>query len=45
MVIETKYNCASLCKTPLFYMSLSVEEGRPETDCTTAILNAMSESL
>ena len=36
--LETKYDCASLCAAPLFYLSKDVKEGKPTQDCLTAAL-------
>lgn len=26
-------NCASVCETPLFYLTKDISQGRPETEC------------
>ena len=36
--LEEKYTCASICSTPLFYLTKDVKEGPPEQDCLTAAL-------
>ena len=38
-----KYDCASLCSTPLFYLTKDVKMGPPQTDCISASLKAVSE--
>jgi hypothetical protein len=34
---EKKFKCAGFCKTPLFYMTRNITEGKPERDCLTAM--------
>ena len=33
---EKKFKCAGLCKTPLFYLSKPLSDGKPTRDCVTA---------
>lgn len=35
-------NCASMCQTPVFYWSRSIENGPPETDCLDAFVKDMT---
>jgi hypothetical protein len=35
---EEKYNCASMCSAPLFYLTKDVKEGPPTQDCLSAAL-------
>lgn len=35
--------CASMCSTPLFFWSVSIEQGPPKTDCLSAAVSAMSD--
>ena len=37
--LEDKYTCASICSTPLFYLTKDIKEGPPTQDCLTAALN------
>ena len=30
--LEQKYECASVCNRPLFYITRDIEEGRPEQE-------------
>ena len=34
--LENRYDCASLCSVPLFYLTKDVDNGPPQTDCFTA---------
>lgn len=36
--LEESYDCASICVTPLFYLTRSIKEGRPETDCISGLI-------
>lgn len=36
---ENNLECASICKPGLFYISVSVTQGRPEKDCVTALID------
>jgi hypothetical protein len=42
-LIETEFDCASMCKTPLFYMTRSIEDGMPEQDCLSGTLKGMGK--
>ena len=35
-------NCASMCSTPVFYWSRSIENGPAETDCLNAFVKDMT---
>jgi hypothetical protein len=35
--IEEKYDCASICKVPMFYMARDVRDGRPIRECIRGI--------
>jgi hypothetical protein len=37
--LEEKFNCASICSTPLFYITKDVKEGPPTNDCVTAAMD------
>lgn len=37
--LEDKYDCASICTAPLFYLTKDVKEGPPKQDCLTAALD------
>lgn len=41
---EEQYNCASMCTTPLFYLTKDIKEGPPTQDCITAALDAISNT-
>jgi hypothetical protein len=42
---EKKFNCASICTTPLFYLSKNVIEGPPTQDCLTASVEAIGKNV
>jgi len=43
--LEQKYDCASVCKRPLFYITRDIEEGRPEQECIGAIYDSISGEM
>lgn len=43
--LEEKYECASICRRPLFYITRDISEGRPESECIRAIFNDISGSM
>jgi hypothetical protein len=43
--IEEKYNCASICTVPLFYITRDISEGRPDTECIRGIYNEIKGSM
>jgi hypothetical protein len=42
--LEEKYDCASVCSVPLFYISRDVAEGRPTQECAAGLYHAMKGS-
>jgi hypothetical protein len=42
--LENTYECASLCETPLFYLTKDVRLGKPQIDCVTATVDAMTDN-
>lgn len=40
--LEKDYECASMCKVPLFYLTRDVKDGKPEKECTEAIVEAVT---
>ncbi len=42
--LETRYNCASVCLTPLFYLAKNVKDGPPSTDCFTAAVEDITDN-
>jgi len=43
--LETSLDCASICKTPLFYLSRSVKDGPPTQDCIVPIMEKFNQPL
>ena len=43
--LEIKYGCASFCKTPLFYSTRGVQDGRPERECAAPMLAGLADNL
>lgn len=43
--IEEEYNCASICKVPLFYITKDISEGKPEIECIRGIYNSIKGSM
>lgn len=42
--LEEKYDCASVCEVPLFYITKDIEEGRPTQECAAGIYHSMKGS-
>jgi hypothetical protein len=42
--LEERYNCASLCEVPLFYLTKDVRLGQPTKDCVTATIEYVTDS-
>lgn len=42
--LEDKYDCASVCEVPLFYITKDISEGRPTQECAAGIYHAMKGS-
>ena len=42
--LENRYDCASLCETPLFYLTKDVSLGPPPIDCVTATVDVMTDN-
>ena len=40
--LETDYKCASMCSVPLFYLTLDISKGKPEQECTKAIIEEVT---
>lgn len=43
--LEEKYECASICSAPLFYLSKDVKVGPPTKDCLTAALDDIGSQM
>ena len=43
--LEDKYDCASVCNLPLFYITRDISEGRPQKECLKAIYNEISGEM
>lgn len=43
--LETKYECASFCQVPLFYITKDVALGKPTRECSVPMLTGMGEQL
>ena len=43
--LEESYDCASICTTPLFYLTRSIKDGRPKTDCITGLIDGNSGTM
>ena len=43
--LETDYECASMCKIPLFYISRDISLGKPTMECTAAIVEAVTGKI
>ena len=39
--LEDKYDCASVCEVPLFYITRDISEGRPTQECSAGIYHSM----
>jgi hypothetical protein len=42
--LEDKYDCASVCEVPLFYITRDISEGRPLQECAAGIYHSMKGS-
>jgi hypothetical protein len=42
--LEDKYDCASVCEVPLFYITKDISEGRPTQECAAGIYHSMKGS-
>jgi hypothetical protein len=43
--MEEKYDCASVCNVPLFYIARDISENKPEQECVKAIFDGISGSM
>jgi hypothetical protein len=43
--LEVKYDCASMCNVPLFYLQRNVDQGPVERECLSAAMNALSNNM
>ena len=43
--LEDKFDCASVCTVPLFYITKSVGNGRPIQDCIDGLVEGLSSSM
>lgn len=41
--LESKYNCASMCKVPLFWLTKDVSEGPATRECVEAAIESLSD--
>lgn len=42
--LEDKYDCASVCEVPLFYITRDISEGMPLQECAAGIYHSMKGS-
>ena len=35
--VESLYNCAGMCYTPMFFLTKDIKNGRPEKECIREI--------
>ena len=42
---EKAYSCSGICKSPLFYYALEVDEGRPDTECLLYLKDEIENNL
>ena len=42
--LEDKYDCASVCEVPMFYITKDISEGRPTQECAAGIYHSMKGS-
>jgi len=42
--LESRYECASMCQTPLFYITRNVSVGPPYQDCAHAAIDEMTDN-
>jgi hypothetical protein len=43
--LEEKFDCASMCSVPLFYLQKNVNEGPVDKECIKASLDALSNNM
>ena len=43
--LEEKFDCASMCSVPLFYLQKNVNEGPVDKECINASLDALSDNM
>ena len=43
--IENDYECGGFCYDPLFYLTRDIENGRPDNECMTEIVGAITERV
>ena len=43
--LEEKFDCASMCSVPLFYLKKNVNEGPVKRECIKASLDALSNNI
>ena len=44
-MLERKYNCASMCHVPLFWLTKDVSEGPPTQECVSASIDSLSDQI
>ena len=44
-VLEVKYNCASMCQVPLFWLTKDVSEGPPTKECVNSSIQSLSDEI
>lgn len=42
--LESEFECGSLCKTPLFYLTKNADQGAVTQDCVTATVNKLTDN-
>lgn len=42
---EDKFSCGGVCKPPMFFLTKSITEGKPEMDCLSAVLEDIPGKL
>jgi hypothetical protein len=42
--LEEEYDCSGLCRPPLFWLTKSIEEGKPKKTCLTVVSDIIHEA-
>jgi len=43
--LEDKYDCASVCTLPLFYINKEISEGKPEKECIQGMYDGIKGAM
>ena len=44
-MLEKRYDCASMCQIPLFWLTKDVSEGPPTKECVSASIESLSDQI